>query len=138
MAIENQDTLEKIKVGRKIWPHEKDSTPWLAEEKNLKVLRETLGLRLELFESETTVGGPNNYRADMVCIDIQSGRKVVIENQLEKTDHVHLGQIVTYSADLDSFNLVWITEQFTEEHLVEMDGLNQMSSIELQFFAVEN
>lgn len=124
---------------RRIWSHEgKDFTPWLASEKNLNVLGEALGLKLELIDLEPTLGGPNRYRGDILCKDVQSGRKVIIENQLEKTDHGHLGQILTYAAWLEASMLVWIAEEFTEEHLVTVDWLNQVSGERLQFFAVEN
>ena len=130
--------METVEL-RSIWPHEgKDFTPWLAFEKNLKALGRNLGLKLELIDLEPTLGGPNNYRGDLLCKDVQSGRKVMVENQLQKTDHRHLGQILTYAAWLDASMLVWIAEQFTEEHLVTVDWLNQMSGQRLQFYAVEN
>ena len=104
--------LERVDL-RDAWKNEAtDFTPWLAEPGNLKLLGETLGLTLELQSLEVTVGP---YRADIVC-RADDNTLVVIENQLAKTDHSHLGQIITYAAGLDAVTLVWIASAFTEEH----------------------
>ena len=130
----NLSRLERVEL-RDIWKNEaRDFTPWLANEENLNILGDALGLQLELIETEQTVG---SYSADMVCDDVLNERKVLIENQLEKTDHSHLGQIFTYAAGIDAVTIVWIAKQFAEEHRAAVDWLNHISGDELQFFAIE-
>ncbi len=130
----NLSRLERVEL-RNIWKDEaRDFTPWLAEDENLSILGEALGLELELIETEQTVG---SYSADIVCDDVRTDRKVLIENQLEKTDHSHLGQIFTYAAGVDAVTIIWIAKQFTEEHRAAVDWLNHISGDELQFFGIE-
>jgi hypothetical protein len=109
-------------------------TPWLAQEGNLNLLSEALGIPLELERTEKGVGP---YSADVVCRESQTGRIVLIENQLEKTDHGHLGQLFTYAAGVDAVILVWIAKQFTEEHRAAVDWLNKISGPEFHFFGLE-
>ena len=130
----NLSRLERVEL-RNIWENEaRDFTPWLANEENLKFLGDMLGLELELIETEQRVGA---YSADIVCDDVRTDRKVLIENQLGKTDHTHLGQIFTYAAGIDAVTIIWIAKQFAEEHRAAVDWLNQISGDELQFFAIE-
>ena len=132
--MNNLSRLERVEL-RSIWNNEaRDFTPWLAKDENLNILGDALGLELELIETEQTVG---SYSADMVCNDVLNERKVLIENQLEKTDHSHLGQIFTYAAGVDAVTIIWIARQFAEEHRAAVDWLNQISGDELQFFAIE-
>src|SRR5688572_23063362 len=99
---------------RDIWLSEAtDFTPWLAREENLTVLAESLGIDLELEAQERAVGP---FRADILCKDIGSNSWVLIENQLERTDHCHLGQLLTYASGLEAVTIVWIASRFTEEH----------------------
>ena len=80
--------LEKVEL-RNYWKDEaKDFTPWLAEDDNINLLGETIGMELEVQDKEAKVG---TFSADILCKDINTERYVVIENQLEKTDHDHLG-----------------------------------------------
>ena len=95
--------MESVDVHRK-WPHEAlDFTPWLAE--NLKMLNGALKLELELVQREAPVGP---FFCDILAKEVGSGEKVAIENQLELTDHSHLGQLLTYSAGLDALIAVWV------------------------------
>jgi len=120
---------------REVWPHEAyNFTPWMAQSSNLAVLSEELGLDLELVGQEVAVGP---YAADIVCKDIFSGAHVLIENQLEKTDHSHLGQILTYAAALEARSIVWIASRFTDEHRAAIDWLNEITHDEWQFFGLE-
>ena len=99
---------------RDIWTREdNDFTPWLAREENLVILGETLGIDLELEAQEKAVGP---FRADVLCKDIGTGTWVLIENQLERTDHGHLGQLLTYASGLEAVTVVWIAARFTDEH----------------------
>src|SRR5690606_3777278 len=94
--------LESVPL-RAIWPNEaKDFTPWLAD--NLDVLGQAVGLALELRHREYPVG---RYALDLLLQDAQ-GRVIVVENQLEQTDHGHLGQLITYCAGTQADVVIWI------------------------------
>lgn len=125
--------LERITL-RKAWAHEAgEFTPWLAQTDNLNLLAETLGLEeLELVGTEHPVG---DFKVDILCSD--SGGKVIIENQLEKTNHTHLGQILTYAAGVGARKVIWVAESFRTEHVAALEFLNQHTTDELDFFAVE-
>ena len=113
----------------------KDFTPWLAKEENLKLLGDTIGIDLE-FEAKETDVGP--FQADILCKDALTSHRVLIENQLEETNHSHLGQILTYGAGLGATTIVWIAKRFTEEHRAALDWLNVMSAnAEINFFGLE-
>lgn len=130
--------LSKItKVNlRDCWQNEaSDFTPWLAKEENIALLADALGLNeLEVVAQEEHVGP---FRADILCKDPGTDKLVLIENQLEKTDHNHLGQIMTYAAGLDTVTIIWIAEHFTEEHRAAIDWLNRITDKEFNFFGVE-
>lgn len=120
---------------RDIWISEAvDFTPWLAREENLAVLAETLALDLELEAQEKSVGP---FRADILCKDIGSNAWVLIENQLERTDHTHLGQLLTYASGLEAVTIVWIAARFTEEHRSTLDWLNKITNDTFRFFGLE-
>lgn len=126
--------LEKVEL-RDIWQSEaQDFTPWLAQEENLKLLGETLGIDLELEAIEQNVGP---FRADILCKDTLSDRWVLIENQLERTDHTHLGQLITYAAGLDAVTIVWIAARVAEEHRAAVDWLNEITDSDVRFFLLE-
>lgn len=118
---------------RSIWKNEaQDFTPWLAD--NIEELGEALGLELEYEDREVSVGP---YSADILARDAGTGKYVVIENQLEKTNHDHLGKCITYSAVLDASAVVWIASDFTEEHKKALDWLNDHTSDEIAFYGVK-
>ncbi|MEB3237440.1 MAG: DUF4268 domain-containing protein [Candidatus Sericytochromatia bacterium] len=125
--------LERLSL-RKAWAHEaSDFTPWLALPENLAVLAEALGLDdLELVGTEHPVG---DFKIDILCSG--DGGKVIIENQLERTNHTHLGQILTYAAGVGASRVIWIAERFRTEHVAALEFLNQHTTEELDFFAVE-
>lgn len=126
--------LERVSP-RDIWAHEATVfTPWLALDENLVLLGETLGMELELEAQEKEVGP---YRADIVCRDTADSSWVLIENQLEATDHSHLGQVLTYAAGLNAVTVVWIAVRFTDEHRAALDWLNEISGDSVQFFGLE-
>ena len=133
----NKNILSKLEeVDLKYyWKHEeRDFTPWLSEEENIALLGETIGMDLEVIGKEESVG---SYRADILCKDSSNGHFVVIENQLEQTDHKHLGQIATYAAGLNASSCIWIAKSFTEEHRAAIDWLNSISDDDHNFFAIE-
>jgi hypothetical protein len=127
-------SLEPVDL-RTIWPDEaRDFTPWLAQEENLRRLSDALNLELELDRVEVAVGP---YSADIVATDASSNNKVVIENQLEKTNHDHLGKVLTYASGLEARILIWIAKKFTEEHRQTFDYLNECTSGRLRLYGVE-
>jgi hypothetical protein len=127
-------TLEPAEL-KSAWPSERDFTTWLAEEANLAQLAESLGIdELELEDTEKNVGP---FKADILCKDTLNGHWVVIENQLYKTDHSYLGQLLTYAAGLQAVTVVWIAAPFTEEHRAALDWLNDVTDERVRFFGVE-
>ena len=119
---------------KEIWDHEAlDFTPWLAKEENLARLSEAVGLDLQLERTEVPVGP---YSADMLAKDA-SGTYVVVECQFRKTDHDHLGKLLTYGATLGASVLVWIAENFTDEHRKAIEWLNDRTTDDLSIYAVQ-
>ena len=126
--------LERVDL-RDIWQTEaQDFTPWLARDDNLQILGDTIDIELELEAQEKNVGP---FRADILCKDTRTDNWVLIENQLERTDHTHLGQLLTYAAGLQAVTIVWISAQFTEEHRATLDWLNDITDDRFRFFALE-
>ena len=130
MATPDLGQLEEVDV-RQIWSDEaRDFTPWLS--KHLSRLGDAIGIRLELVGSEQPVG---DFSADVVA-DGDLG-SVVIENQLERTDHTHLGQLLTYAAGHDARVLIWVTREVRDEHRAAIDWLNRFTVGEVEVYAVE-
>lgn len=126
--------LEKVEL-RNVWEFEdRDFTPWLAQDENISQLGEAIGIELEVESQEKNVGP---FRADILAKDINTNHYVLIENQLEITDHKHLGQIMTYAAGLDAFSIIWIAERFTEEHRAAIDWINRITDENINFFGIE-
>jgi hypothetical protein len=120
---------------REYWQDEaRDFTNWLSKEENLGQLSDTLGLDLELEGVEVWVGP---YKADIVARDVTSDTRVVIENQLEKTNHDHLGKVFTYASGLNAPIMIWIAKEFSEEHRRALDFVNENASPELQCYGIE-
>lgn len=131
------DALGDLKLldVREIWPNEaEDFTPWLAREENIALLGLALGLELEVENTEVAAG---SFSADILARDTGSGAYVVIENQLGRTNHDHLGKAITYAAVLGAKTVVWVAPQFTDEHKKALDWLNDNSSDEISFFGVQ-
>jgi len=122
--------LAKVEL-RKIWKTEDQGfTPWLANEENLELLGDTIGIELELVAQEKDVGP---FRADILCKNTEDDSWVLIENQIEKTDHKHLGQLMTYAAGLQAVTIVWVASKFTEEIEQHLIGLIKLLMIILDF-----
>ncbi len=122
-------TLRRVDL-RNVWNHEAlDFTPWLIE--NISMIGELLGLDLEAIGREQAVG---DFAVDILARDLGRDKRVIIENQLEETDHSHLGQLITYSAGLEAGVVVWVSRKFREEHRQALDWLNRSGSTE--FFGV--
>jgi hypothetical protein len=134
MTDQQLGRLERVEL-RDIWASEAASfTPWLARSENIAILGETLNIELEL-EAQQRAVGP--FRADLLCKDIDTDRWVLIENQLERTDHTHLGQLLTYASGLDAVTIIWIAARFTEEHRSTLDWLNKITNESFRFFGLE-
>ena len=126
--------LKEVKL-REIWKHEQyDFSNWLSKEENIKELGETLGLTLVEVETEKLVG---SYRCDILCKDEITGKVVLVENQLEPTNHDHLGKIITYASGLDASVIVWIVEFAREEHAAAIEWLNKNIDSKISFFLME-
>ena len=118
---------------KQVWIHEAhEFTPWLA--KNLSSLGEALGLKLELLQEEAAVG---LFSVDILAEDAINGVLVIIENQLEWTDHDHLGKVLTYAGWHDANTLIWVAPTFREEHRAALDWLNRWTPEVIQVFGVE-
>lgn len=100
----------------------------------MKLLGETIGLELDVQSVEKAVGP---FSADILCKDTATDQFVLIENQLERTDHKHLGQLMTYEAGLHAVTIVWIADHFTDEHKAAMDWLNDITRDDINFFGLE-
>lgn len=126
--------LQEIDI-RKVWQHEQyDFSKWLASEENIQELGDALNLSLTDVETEKFVG---NYRCDILCKDEITGKVVLIENQLESTNHDHLGKIITYASGLDASVVVWIVSSARQEHASAIEWLNKHTDDDLSFFLVE-
>lgn len=124
--------IKKVQL-RKIWKNEAyDFTPWLAD--NLEQIGEAIGLELEFEDKEVSVGP---YSADILAKDAGTDKFVVIENQLEKTNHDHLGKCITYASVLDASAVIWIASKFTDEHKKALDWLNDHTSDEIGFYGIK-
>ena len=120
---------------RKVWAHEQyDFSKWLAAEENISELGNTLNLSLTDIETEKFVG---SYRCDIICKDELTGKSVLIENQLEQTNHDHLGKIITYASGLDASVVVWIVAEARQEHASAIEWLNKHTDDDLAFFLIE-
>lgn len=120
---------------RDVWPHEVlDFTKWLSENENLEILSEAVGIEFELVETESSVG---SFNVDIFADEVGTGRKVIIENQLEETNHDHLGKIITYAAGKDAEVVIWIVAHARDEHKQAIEWLNQHTDSNFGFFLVE-
>lgn len=119
---------------RTVWDDEAGSfTPWLSKEANLKVLSDAIGVEFEAEDTEVLIG---SYKADIVC-KTSDDETAIIENQLEKTNHDHLGKIITYASGLNAKYVIWICRKATEEHRRAIDWLNEISGEAVYFFLLE-
>ena len=124
--------LEKIKDLRSVWKHEaNDFTKWLAEEENLNTLSEEIGIDIELISTEAKTG---SFSTDILAVEANTDNKIIIENQLESTDHDHLGKIITYASGHDAKIIIWIVKEAREEHRQAIDWLNEHTDEEINIF----
>ncbi len=124
--------IETVDDIREYWPNEaRDFTPWLA--KNISLLGDALGMDLESRKQEASVGP---FSLDILARDLDTNRPVAIENQFGTTDHRHLGQLLTYATGTKADVVVWIAEEFQDEHRAALDYLNQRTDEATEFFGV--
>ena len=127
-------TLENVNL-REVWKHEAlDFTQWLSKEDNISLLLDEVGITAENIVTEDRAG---NFNVDITADEIQTGKKIVIENQLEKTDHSHLGQLLTYASSFDACIIIWVVANVREEHKRAIEWFNEHMSDEISFFLVK-
>ena len=132
MTAPNLGRLRKV-APRTVWEHEALTfTPWLLD--NVDVLSDLLGMELELQVAEHSVGG---FSLDLLGRDLSDESVVIVENQLEQSDHMHLGQILTYAAGTRPRTTVWINTGFRPEHRAALDWLNEHTDPDTRFFGIE-
>lgn len=126
--------LEEVDI-RELWKHEQyDFSEWLSKKENIENLNDILGLTLVDISKETYVG---SYRCDLFAKDETTGIKVIIENQLEMSNHDHLGKIITYASGVDAKVVVWIVKEAREEHRSAIEWLNNNTNSNINFFLIE-
>ncbi len=125
--------LEEIKDLRSVWKHEaQDFTPWLS--RNIDELSAEIGIDIEVEETESNVG---DFSVDIFARDADTGRRIIIENQLEDTDHDHLGKLITYASGKDADLVIWIVKHAREEHRSAIEWLNNHTDDEIGFILCE-
>lgn len=125
--------LKKIPL-REAWKHEAlNFTNWLAQPENLQLLSDEVGIDISLIQTEASVG---KFSVDILAEEENTSRKVVIENQLESTDHDHLGKIITYASGFDAETIIWIVKDVRDEHKQAIDWLNENTNEKVRFFAI--
>lgn len=133
--------LEKIENLRSVWPDEaRNFTPWLASAENISQLADAIGFGSDGIEFERLEENVGAFFADIIARDTSStnGGRVLIENQFGRTNHDHLGKILTYASGLkDIRTIVWIAETFRDEHRAALDWLNRHTETGIAFFGVE-
>ena len=129
----NLGTLKKITDLRSIWPHEAlDFTPWVAE--NVDLLADAVGLDITVDETESSVG---DFNVDIYASETGTDRKIIIENQLEDTDHDHLGKLITYASGKGADVVIWVVKHAREEHKAAVEWLNNHTDDKIGFFLCE-
>ena len=117
---------------RDVWDHEaKKFTPWLFD--NIERLSDAIGLPMEPEGTEVAV---KQFSADIVARNPDNGSRILIENQLEGSNHTHLGQILTYLAGVQAETVIWVARDFDESHRSAIRWLNDHTVQPFAFFAV--
>jgi len=128
------ERLKKVDL-RSVWKNESsDFTVWLSRKENLDLLGEEIGIDISFIKTEANVG---RYNVDILAEEENTGRKIIIENQLENTNHDHLGKIITYAAGYDAEIIIWIVKDARDEHKQAIDWLNRHTDQNVNFFIVK-
>lgn len=129
----NLGTLKEITDLRSVWPHEAlNFTPWVAE--NVDLLADAVGIDITVDETESSVG---DFNVDIYASETGTDRKIIIENQLEDTDHDHLGKLITYASGKDADVVIWVVKHAREEHKAAVEWLNNHTDDKIGFFLCE-
>lgn len=130
----NLGKLKKVEL-REAWKHEANNfTNWLAQEENLRLLGDEIGFDIKLVQTEAAVG---SFNVDILAEEESTGKKIIVENQLEITNHDHLGKIITYASGYDAKVIVWIVKDAREEHRQAIDWLNEHTDEDIEFYLVQ-
>ena len=131
----NLGQLKEIKDLRKVWPHEAlDFTPWLAENDNISLLGDAIGIEMTVDETESSVG---SFNVDIFASENGTNKKIIIENQLEETNHEHLGKLITYASGKTAEIIIWLVRHAREEHKAAIEWLNNHTDDKIGFFLCE-
>ncbi len=131
----NLGKLEEIKDLRAVWPHEAlDFTPWLAQDENISRLSDAIGIDITVDETESSVG---SFNVDIFASETGTSRKIIIENQLEDTNHDHLGKLITYVSGKSAEVVIWLVKHAREEHRAAIEWLNNHTDEGIDFFLCE-
>ena len=124
--------LQRVVNLREVWCNEaNDFTPWLEE--NIDVLNDVIDLSLSIVEREQAAG---DFSVDLVAED-ESGNPVIIENQLERSNHDHLGKLITYLTAIDAKAAIWIVKDPRPEHIGAISWLNESYSASFYLLKLE-
>lgn len=125
--------LKEITDLRSVWAHETlNFTPWVVE--NIDLLADAVGLDITVDETESSVG---DFNVDIYASETGTDRKIIIENQLEDTDHDHLGKIITYASGKGADVVIWVVKHAREEHKAAVEWLNNHMDDKIGFFLCE-
>jgi hypothetical protein len=117
------------------WKHEAgELTPWMVESENIAQLCEELDIEVEDVRREESVG---RFNVDILAKEVETGRVVIIENQLEVTDHKHLGQLLTYASGHDASIIIWVVADFRDEHKQAIEWFNRHMPKAISFFLIK-
>lgn len=131
--MSNLGRLEQVNL-RDVWKHEAtDFSAWLAKPENLLLLAQQLGIEIELIGTEVPIG---RFKIDILGKEPNTNEKIIIENQLESTNHDHLGKVITYAAGLDARYLIWIVKDVLAEHQKALEWLNEHLDAEIRCFLI--
>lgn len=132
--IKKLSKLQQVNL-RDFWEHEaREFTPWLAQQDNLDILSEEIEVDINFIKMEASVG---KFNVDILAEEANSGKKIVIENQLESTDHDHLGKIITYASGYNASIIIWIVKDVCEEHQKAIEWLNEHTDEDINFFLIK-
>lgn len=133
--VQNLSRLEEIKDLREVWQDEaRDFTPWLSQDDNISLLADAIGLDITVDETESSVG---DFSVDIFASETGTNRKIIIENQLEDTNHDHLGKLITYASGKQADVIIWVVKRAREEHRAAIEWLNNHTDEGIGFFLCE-
>lgn len=133
--MSNLGRLKEIKDLRAAWPNEaRDFTPWLSQDENIALLSEAVGIDIVVNETESSVG---SFNVDIFASESGTDRKIIIENQLDTTNHDHLGKLITYASGKSANVIIWMVKQARDEHRAAIEWLNNHTDGNISFYLCE-